>query len=133
MVFGWSLSDSKPPQVSRTLLSILADLNIIVVWIFSTCPLISKSSCPFSNPSVTVPNTPITISITVTFILLLLLYYLSRKCRLWMLLIFHVRFCQKYLCFLTLATDIRVYFWLYPSLWNIECIFNSQWNKHATR
>ena len=31
MVFHWSLSDSKSPQISRTLLSILADLNNAVV------------------------------------------------------------------------------------------------------
>ena len=44
MVFHWSLSDSKSPQVSRTLLSILAVLNNAVVWMVSTRPLISKSS-----------------------------------------------------------------------------------------
>ena len=33
----------------------------------STRPLISKSSSPFNNPLVTVPKTPITIGITVTF------------------------------------------------------------------
>ena len=38
MVFHWSLSDSKSPQVSRTLLSILAVLNNAVVWIVSTRP-----------------------------------------------------------------------------------------------
>ena len=32
MVFHWSLSDSKSPQVSRTLLNILAVLNNAVVW-----------------------------------------------------------------------------------------------------
>ena len=31
MVFHWSLSDSKSPQVSNTLLSILDDLNDAVV------------------------------------------------------------------------------------------------------
>ena len=31
MVFHWSLSDSKSPQISRTLLSILAVLNNAVV------------------------------------------------------------------------------------------------------
>ena len=46
MVFHWSLSDSKSPQVSRTRLSILAVL---------------------SNPLVTVPNAPITIGTIVTF------------------------------------------------------------------
>ena len=67
MAFHWSLSDSKSPQVSRTLLSILAVLNNVVVWMVSTCPPTSKSSSPFSNPLVTVPNTPITIGIIVTF------------------------------------------------------------------
>ena len=55
------------PQVSRTLLRILAVLNRAVVWTVSTCPLTSKSSSPFNNPLVTVPNAPITIGIIVTF------------------------------------------------------------------
>ena len=66
MVFHWSLSDSKSPQVSRTLLSILAVLNNAVDWMVSTRPPTSKSSSPFSNPLVTVPNAPITIGIIVT-------------------------------------------------------------------
>ena len=67
MVFHWSLSDSKSPQVSRTLLSILVVLNNIVVWMVSTRPPTSKSSSPFSNPLVTVPNASIKIGIIVTF------------------------------------------------------------------
>ena len=55
------------PQVSRTLLSTLADLNNAVVWIVSTCPLISKSSSSSMNPLVTVLSTPITIGITINF------------------------------------------------------------------
>ena len=66
MVFHWSLSDSKSSQVSRTLLSILAVLNNAVVWMVFTLPPTSKSSSPFSNPLVTVPNAPITIGIIVT-------------------------------------------------------------------
>ncbi len=66
MVFLWSLSDSKSPQVSRTLLSIVAVLRNSVVWIVSIRPPTSKSSSPFSNPLVTVPNAPITIGIIVT-------------------------------------------------------------------
>ena len=58
MVFHRSLSDSKSPQVSRTLLSISAVLNNAVVWMVSTRPPTSKSSSPFSNPLVTVPNAP---------------------------------------------------------------------------
>ena len=67
MVFHWSLSDSKSPQVSRTRLSILAVLSNAVVWIVSTRPPNSKSSRPFNNPLVTVPNAPITIGTIVTF------------------------------------------------------------------
>ena len=66
MVFHWSLSDSKSLQVSRTLLSILAVLINAVVWMVSTRPPTSKSSSPFSNPLVTVPNAPITIGVIVT-------------------------------------------------------------------
>ena len=66
-VFHWSLSDSESPQVSTTLLSILAVLNNAVVWMVSTRPPTSKSSSPFSNPLVTVPNAPITIGIIVTY------------------------------------------------------------------
>ena len=67
MIFHWSLSDSKSPQVSRTLLSILAVLNNAVVWMVSARLPTSKCSSPFSNPLVTVPNPPITIGIIVTF------------------------------------------------------------------
>ena len=67
MVFHWSLSDSKSPQVYRTLLSILAVLNNVVVWMVSTRPPTSKPSSPFNNPLVTVQSAPITIGIIVTF------------------------------------------------------------------
>ena len=67
MVFHWSLSDSKSPPVSGTLLSILAVLKNVVVWTVSTRPPSSKSSRPFSHTIVTVPNAPITIGIIVTF------------------------------------------------------------------
>ena len=63
MVFLWSLSDSKSPQVSRT----LAVLSNAVVWIVSTRPPISNSSWPFNNPLVIVPNAPIAIGTIVTF------------------------------------------------------------------
>ena len=67
MLFHSNLSDSKSPQVSRTLLSILAVLSNVVVWMVSPRPPNYKSSSPFSNLLVTVPNAPITISIIVTF------------------------------------------------------------------
>ena len=68
MLFHWRLSDSKSPQVSRTLLSILVVFNNAVVWMVSTRSPTSKSSRPFNNPLVTVPKAPITIGIFVTFI-----------------------------------------------------------------
>ena len=67
MVFHWSLSDSKSPQVYRTLLSILAVFNNAVVWMVSTRPPTSKSSRLFYNPLVSVPKAPITIGKIVTF------------------------------------------------------------------
>ena len=66
----WVLS--KPPQVFRTLLSILAVLNNAVVLMASTRPPTSKSSSPFHNPLVSVPKAPITIGIIVTFIIFFL-------------------------------------------------------------
>ena len=67
MVFRWSLSDSKFPQVSRTLLSILAVLSNDVIWIISTCPPTFKSPRPFNNPLVIVLKEPITIGTIITF------------------------------------------------------------------
>ena len=61
MVFHWSLSDNKFPQVSRTLLSILAVLNNAVVWMVSTRSPTFKSSSPFCKSLVS-----ITIGIIVT-------------------------------------------------------------------
>ena len=72
-VFHWSLNDNKSSQVSRTLRSILADLNNDTAWIVSSCPVIFKSSSPCANPLVTVPSAPMTTGITVTLLLLLLL------------------------------------------------------------
>ena len=69
MVFHWRLSDSKSPQLSRTLPSILAVLNNVVVWMVSTRLPTSKSSSPCSkssSPLVTVPNAPIIIGIIFT-------------------------------------------------------------------
>ena len=67
MVLHWSLSDSKSPQVYRTRLRILAVLSNAVVWIVSPRQPISKSSRPFNNPLVIVPNASITIGTIVTF------------------------------------------------------------------
>ena len=64
----WSFTGVWMTTISMTLLSILAVLNNVVVWMVSTRPPTSKSSSPFNNPLVTVPKVPITISIIVTFI-----------------------------------------------------------------
>ena len=79
MAFHRSLCDSKSPQVSRTLLSILAVLNNVVVWMVSTRPPTSKSSSPFYNPLVTVQNSPITIGIVVTWMFHSFFYSLARS------------------------------------------------------
>ena len=63
----WNLSDSKSPQVSRTLLSILTVLDNVIVWMVSSHLLIFKSSCLFNNPLVNEPRAPIIIGINVTF------------------------------------------------------------------
>ena len=66
MVFHWSPSDSKSLQISRTLLKILINLNISVVWRVSILPLISNSYCLFSTYFKTIPITPTIIFLTVT-------------------------------------------------------------------
>ena len=66
MVFHWSLSDRMSPQVSRTRLRILAVLSKAIIWIVFTRPSTSKSSRPFNNPLLIVPNAPITIGTIVT-------------------------------------------------------------------
>ena len=66
MGFYWRLSESKSPQFTRTLLSILTWHNNAVVWMVTTCPVISKSFNPFIYPLVTVPSVSFTIGITVT-------------------------------------------------------------------
>ena len=77
--FNWSLSDSKSPRVFRTLLSILADLNQVIVWMVTTRPLISKSSSPFNNHSLTVTRAPITIGINHTFMFLSFFQFSTRS------------------------------------------------------
>ena len=96
MVFHWSLSDSKSPQVSRTLLSILAVFNNAVVWMVSTRSLTSKSSRPFNNPLVTVPKAPIAIGIIVT-ILFHIFFQFSSKVKVLISLIIFFQ-CYSVVC-----------------------------------
>ena len=74
-------SVSKSPQVFKTFLSILANLNNAVVWIISTCPLISKSSYPFINFLGVVPSASTTIGITVTSCFSILFCFHGVVCR----------------------------------------------------
>ena len=67
MDFYWSLRDSKSPQVSRDLLTILAVLSNVAIWMVSTGPPTSKSSCPFYNHLVAVPKRAFGICIIVPF------------------------------------------------------------------
>ena len=67
MVFHQSLSDSKFPQVSRTLLNNLSVLKNEVVWMVFPRPSTSKSSSPFNNPLITVSKAPITNGIIVNY------------------------------------------------------------------
>ena len=66
MVFSWKLSGSKSPQVSRTLLSILANLNNAVIWMVFARSLISNSSSPLIKPFEIIQSAPITINITIS-------------------------------------------------------------------
>ena len=77
--FSLGLNDSKSLQVSRTRLRILAVLSNAVVWIVSTRPPTFKSSRPFNNPVVTVPNAPITIGTIVTFMFHSFFNFLARS------------------------------------------------------
>ena len=67
MVFHWSLSNSKFPQVSRIFLRILVDLDNTIVWIIPARPLNFKTSSPFTKHLEIVSSAPITIECTVTF------------------------------------------------------------------
>ena len=79
MVFHWSLSDSKSLQVSRTRLGILAVFSNAFIWIVSSHPPTSKSSRPFNNPLVIVPNAPMTFGTIVTFMFLSFFNSLARS------------------------------------------------------
>ena len=93
MVSHESMNDCKTPQVSRTLLSILNDLNNAVVWMVSTRPLIFKSSSSFTNPLVTVLSVPIIIGVTVTFMFIVFFSSLSSSRHLSLFCFFSVLSC----------------------------------------
>ena len=76
----WSLRNYRFFQISRTLLSILADLNNAEIWMVSILPLFSNSSSLFSECLGTVPGAPFIIGITVT-LMFHRLFLLSSKIR----------------------------------------------------
>ena len=67
MFFHWSLSDSKFPQISRTLLSIRTDLNCAMVYMVLILPLISSSLSLLSRSVRSLPKLSTIIDIPVTF------------------------------------------------------------------
>ena len=66
MVFHWSLSDSKFSRVTKTLLSILTEINNGVVGMLLIHLQISNFSRSIFKLLETVPSALLTISITVT-------------------------------------------------------------------
>ena len=122
MVFHWSLSDSKSPQVSRTLLCMLAVLNNALVWMVSTRPPTSKSSSLFSNPLVTVPNTSITIGIIVNCIFH---SFFSPLARSRYLSLFSHFFHYYYYYSLIRAFHISVSRWFFTGVWVTASLLKS--------
>ena len=122
MIFHWGLSESKSPQVSRTLLSILAVFNNAIFWMVSTRPPTSKSSRPFNNPLVTVPKVIIIIGIIVTFMFysffnpLARSRYLSLHSHSFSFILWSARTVK--------STNLRIFFfccWLFKVLFSISC------------
>ena len=106
MIFHWSVRDSKS-QISSTLLDILGDPNNAVVWIVFTLIFIFFS--PSTNPFVTVPRAPITVSVNVTF---MFHSFFSALARSWCLYFFSP-FIIFALCFAgTAKSTIRHLFFL---------------------
>ena len=143
MVFHWSLSDRNLLK-SPGLLSvfILAILNNVVVWMVSTPPPTSKSSRPFNNPLVTVPNVSITICIIVTYMFhsffnslsfFSLLVSFTNHCQ---LVVVHRNLSdnktpQIYRCFLNILTSLNnAFIWMVtnlPPISNSSLPFPSLW------
>ena len=113
MDFYWSLSVNKSLQVSRTLLSILADLNNAVIWTVSTSPIISKSSRPYPNHLVTVPREPITIGIIVSFTLHSVFQFLRKvQVLIPLFVFFHIYTVVRWDSKVSISASVRFFCWL---------------------
>ena len=121
MVFHWSLSDSKSLQVFKTLLSILANLSNLIVWVASPHPLIFKSSCPKNYSLMTLLSTPITIGINVT---LMFHSSFSSLAKSWYLSLFSFSFSFTLWSAGTAKSTIRqvLFFVVYPKLEDPFCL-----------
>ena len=107
----WSLSDSKPPQISRTLLSMLVDCISPVVWMILILPLISSSPTLFSRFLGTDSGAPITTGITVTIMFHYFFSSLARSWRFFALLCFRSvvhKFIKSYKSFLGLREFVFI-------------------------
>ena len=115
MFFHRSLSENKSPPITRTLLSILADLNNAVVWMVSSHP-ISKALSPFTNSLMTIPTALITFGIIITIIIIIIIIIiislLVNNLHLHQLVVFHwvLSDCKSTLAtrtLLTILTDLN--------------------------
>ena len=127
MVFHWSQSDSKSPQVLRTLLSILTAFNNAVVWMVSNRPLFSKSYSPCSNPLVTVPSALITIGVTVTFTFH---SFFSSLARINYLLLLLLSLLLLLLLLLLLSSLLLIYLFLLCLFGHLCFLLSSHITKH---
>ena len=107
MVFYWTLSDCKFPQIFRMLLTILVDLNNSVIWMVSTRPLISKYPSPNKNALSTVPSVSIVNSIKLTFMFHCFLFLLFSKVYVFIVVFAFLQFCYVISHILRIVFSVR--------------------------
>ena len=152
MVFHWTLRDSQSLEVAWTLLSILSEINNIVIWRVSVRPVISKSSSLFYNPLVIVPKSPNTIGIIVTFMFNSFFFQFPSKVQVLILFFyfFPVLFCGQpgqqilsllfyYYCFIIIIIySLRVFYincnrWSFLGVWVTSLQDFSQYHGRSQR
>ena len=122
MIFYWNPSNNKSVQVSRTLLSILANLNNTVILMDSACPLIPNSSGSFFKLFGVILSTPIAIII---FIIILFIYFL------FLYLVGNVSYLKKQTIFICLSLSTNYLFEQYSTHNNVEHLVDIQEFKSA--